>query len=587
MLYNFFGDFMFRLYKKYLKKYWPHVIFGPMFKLIEAIFELLVPLVIANIIDDGINGTFSSVEAQRNFIIGRGLLLLLFAVVGFSSTIVCQFLASRATQGFGTELRNDLFRHINTLSFKEIDGFGTSSLLTRLNSDINNVQTSVAMLIRLVIRAPFLIIGATILSFIVNPFAGLIFLVAGILLFTVIFVVMGFQVKKNKIQQAKLDTVTNITKENISGNRVIRAFNRQKYEFERFCDEAVSLKKVQYRIARLNACLNPMVFIITNVAIILVLYVSGAYFSKGNLKQGDITSLYNYLLQIQIAVMVVANLVVAFTKANASSARINQVFDTKPTILDGKFNEKLNDTPLELKNVTFSYNKDVLPALDDISFKLEKGQILGVIGGTGSGKSTLSNLINRFYDVDSGDLLLYGRNISDYKLDFIRSEISTVFQKSVLFDGTLRHNMEIGKKDIKDEEIEKALKVSQAYEFVSKLDDGYDTKIYQGGKNLSGGQRQRLAIARAVAKDSEILILDDSKSALDFKTSKALTEELKKLDKTIIEISQRASDMMHCDLVLVLDNGKCVGLGKHQDLINTCQVYREICESQDVLGGTK
>lgn len=574
---------MFRLYKNYLKKYMVYVILGPIFKLVEAIFELLVPLVIADMINEGINGNLSS-EQAKNYILSRGGLLLLFALIGLCSTIVCQFFASRASQGFGTEVRNALFKHINTLSFKEIDEFSTSSLLTRLNSDILNVQSSVAMLIRLVVRAPFLIIGATYLSYRKNVFAGTIFLICGILLFAIIFLIMFAQVKKNRISQKRLDNLTRITKENVSGNRVVRAFNRQKYEFKRFVDEAVSLKDIQVKIGRLNALLNPLVFLVTNIAIMLVLYVSGDSFKTGAIKQGDITSLYNYLIQIQVAVMVVANLVVVFTKASASSERINQVFDTTSSIVSGKETTKLTNVPFELKNVSFRYNKDSMNALSDINVVIEEGMTVGIIGGTGSGKTTFASIINRFYDIDSGEILMYGRDIKDYDLEFVRSKISNVFQKSVLFTGTIRKNMTFAKKDITDEEIYKALDVAQASEFVSKLPNKLDSDLYQGGKNLSGGQRQRLAIARAICKDSDILILDDSKSALDFKTSKMLTEEIKKINKTVIEISQRASDMMHCDLVLVLDKGQIVGSGTHETLVSTCEVYREICESQDVLG---
>ncbi len=574
---------MFRLYKNYLKKYMVYVILGPIFKLVEAIFELLVPLVIADMINEGINGNLSS-EQAKNYILSRGGLLLLFALIGLCSTIVCQFFASRASQGFGTEVRNALFKHINTLSFKEIDEFSTSSLLTRLNSDILNVQSSVAMLIRLVVRAPFLIIGATYLSYRKSVFAGTIFLICGILLFAIIFLIMFAQVKKNRISQKRLDNLTRITKENVSGNRVVRAFNRQKYEFKRFVDEAVNLKDIQVKIGRLNALLNPLVFLVTNIAIMLVLYVSGDSFKTGAIKQGDITSLYNYLIQIQVAVMVVANLVVVFTKASASSERINQVFDTTSSIVSGKETTKLTNVPFELKNVSFRYNKDSMNALSDINVVIEEGMTVGIIGGTGSGKTTFASIINRFYDIDFGEILMYGRDIKDYDLEFVRSEISNVFQKSVLFTGTIRKNMTFAKKDITDEEIYKALDVAQASEFVSKLPNKLDSDLYQGGKNLSGGQRQRLAIARAICKDSDILILDDSKSALDFKTSKMLTEEIKKINKTVIEISQRASDMMHCDLVLVLDKGQIVGSGTHESLVSTCEVYREICESQDVLG---
>ncbi len=576
---------MFRLYKKYLKKYKVKTILGPLFKFIEVIFELLVPLVISDMINNGLNSNLEKNE-QIVYIMQRGGLLVLFAVIGLSSTLVCQFFASRVSQGFGTDLRNDLFKHINTLSFKEIDEFSTSSLLTRLNSDINNLQTSVAMLIRLVIRAPFLIIGATVLSFMKNKTAGFIFLLSGILLFVFIICLMFIQVKKNKIAQNKLDTLTNITKENISGNRVVRAFNRQKYEWKRFCDEAVSLKDVQIRIGRINAFLNPCVFVITNIAIILVLYVTGLNYTVSDLKQGDITSLYNYLLQIQLAVMVVANLVVIFTKAESSATRINEVFDTKSSIVSGSETEKLNNVPFALNNVSFKYSKDALNALSNVSITITEGMSLGVIGGTGSGKTTFSNILNRFYDINEGEILVYGRDIKDYKLEFIRENIAQVFQKAVLFTGTIRDNIKVGNKDLTDDEIIEILKIAQAYEFVEKCDNGLDTMLYQGGKNLSGGQKQRLCIARALAKKSNVLILDDSKSALDFKTSALLTQSLKKINKTIIEISQRASDMANCDLVLVLDKGEVKGIGTHEELLKTCDVYKEICLSQNV-GGNK
>lgn len=575
---------MFRLYRKYLKKYKVKVILGPLFKFVEVVFELLVPLIIGNMIDKGINGTFVSQDEQVKFILSRGALLLLFAVIGLSSTLVCQFMASRVSQGVGTDIRDDLFKHINELSFKEIDDFSTSSLLTRLNSDINNVQSSVAMLIRLVIRAPFLIIGATVLSFIKNVTAGFIFLCAGILLFTIIIFLMRIQVKKNKQAQAKLDTLTNITKENISGNRVVRAFNREKYEFERYCDEGISLRDVQINIGRINALLNPMVFLITNIAIILVLYVSGINFATSNLEQGDIQSLYNYLIQIQLAVMVVANLVVVFTKARASSQRINQVFDTKSSIVDGVEDTKLNDTPFVLENVSFKYSKDALNALSNINLTIEKGMTLGVIGGTGSGKSSLANILNRFYDISEGKILFYGRDIKDYKLDFVRANISQVFQKAILFTGTIRDNVRLSNKELSDEKIIESLKIAQAYDFVESTKDKLDEVLYQGGKNLSGGQKQRLAIARALAKDSDILVLDDTKSALDFKTSANLTHALKNINKTIIEISQRASDMIHCDKVLVLDKGNLVGFGTHDELLANNAIYQEICKSQQIGG---
>ncbi len=577
---------MFKLYKKYLKKYKKHVILGPIFKLVEAIFELLVPLVIARMINDGLKNDLLTDSEKITFILKNGGLLFLFAVIGLCSTLVCQFFASRASQGFGTALRDDLYTHINSLSFKELDQFGASSLLTRMNSDINNLQQSVAMLIRLVVRAPFLVVGATILSFMLSWKAGLLFLATGILLFVIIFIIMIFTIPKNKNAQKKLDDVTNITKENLSGNRVVRAFSKQKYEFQRFVDENVSLKKILTNVGKINALLNPMTFVVTNLAIVAVLYVSGFEFTLGNLNQGNITSLYNYLLQIQLAIMVVANLVVIFTKAFSSATRINEVFDAKSSIQEGIYDTKLNDIPFIFDNVSFNYNSNSKEAIDNVSFKIEENMTVGIIGGTGSGKTTLVSLMNRFYDTTSGNIIFYGRNIKDYKTSFINEQIATVLQKAILFSGTIRDNLLWGKANASDDDITNALKNSMSYEFVSKLEDKGNTYLYQGASNLSGGQKQRLSIARALIKDSSILILDDSTSALDFNTELNLRNAIKTLNKTTIIISQRASSIMHADLILVLDAGKLVGLGKHNELINNCEVYKEICDSQD-MGGNK
>lgn len=574
---------MIKLYKKYLKKYKLHVIFGPIFKLVEAIFELLVPFVIKDIINNGINNNLLTSEEKISFILRQGGILLIFALVGLSSTLVCQFFASRASQGVGTSIRNDLYAHINTLSYKELDSFSVSSLLTRMNADINNVQQSVAMLIRLVVRAPFLVIGATILSFTISYKAGLIFIGAGLLLFVVIFGIMFYAVPNNKKAQAKLDEVTTITKENLSGNRVVRAFSKQKHEFKRFVDSNVELKDIQIRVGKINALLNPLTFIITNIAIITVLYLFGVDYKFNNLQQGDVSALYNYLLQIQLAVMVVANLVVIFTKAEASSTRINEVFATKSSMKYGEYDTILDENKtFEFDNVCFRYNENSNYAVSNISFSITKGMSVGIIGGTGSGKSTLVNLMNRFYDCNSGKILFYGRDISSYKKGFVNNKIALVPQKAVLFSGSIRKNLLWGKKDAKEEEMYLALKNSQALEFVLGMEDKLDTVLYQGGKNLSGGQKQRLSIARALVKNSDILILDDSSSALDFKTEANLRASIKSLNKTTITISQRASSIMHSDLIIVLDQGNIVGIGKHNELINSCDVYKEICDSQDL-----
>lgn len=574
---------MIKLYKKYLKKYKLHVIFGPIFKLVEAIFELLVPFVIKDIINNGINNNLLTSEEKISFILRQGGILLIFALVGLSSTLVCQFFASRASQGVGTSIRNDLYAHINTLSYKELDSFSVSNLLTRMNADINNVQQSVAMLIRLVVRAPFLVIGATILSFTISYKAGLIFIGAGLLLFVVIFGIMFYAVPNNKKAQAKLDEVTTITKENLSGNRVVRAFSKQKHEFKRFVDSNVELKDIQIRVGKINALLNPMTFIITNIAIITVLYLFGIDYKFNNLQQGDVSALYNYLLQIQLAVMVVANLVVIFTKAEASSTRINEVFATKSSMKYGEYDTILDENKaFEFDNVCFRYNENSNYAVSNISFSITKGMSVGIIGGTGSGKSTLVNLMNRFYDCNSGKILFYGRDISSYKKGFVNNKIALVPQKAVLFSGSIRKNLLWGKKDAKEEELYLALKNSQALEFVLGMEDKLDTVLYQGGKNLSGGQKQRLSIARALVKNSDILILDDSSSALDFKTEANLRASIKSLNKTTITISERASSIMHSDLIIVLDQGNIVGIGKHNELINSCDVYKEICDSQDL-----
>lgn len=575
---------MFKLYKKYLKKYKKHIILGPIFKLVEAIFELLVPLVIARIINDGLKNNSLTVEEKQIFILQNGGLLLAFAAIGLCSTLVCQFFASRASQGFGTEVRDDLYQHINTLSFKELDQFGASSLLTRMNSDINNLQQSVAMLIRLVVRAPFLVIGATILTFLLSWKAGLIFLGTGILLFFVIFMIMLYTIPRNKKAQAKLDDVTGITKENLSGNRVVRAFSKQKHEFKRFVDENVSLKNTLAKIGKINALLNPMTFIITNLAIVGILYLGGYEFQLGNLNQGNITSLYNYLLQIQLAIMVVANLVIIFTKASASATRVNEVFASQSSIIEGTETTALNATPFEFQNVSFQYSSKAKPAIDDASFTIKEGMTVGIIGGTGSGKTTLVHLMNRFYDTTKGTILFYGRDIKEYQTSFVSKRISMVMQKAILFSGSIKENLRWGKEDATEEEIEAALKNSMSYEFVDKMENKTDTILYQGGSNLSGGQKQRLSIARALVKNSPILILDDSSSALDFKTEQSLRKAIQALKKTTIIISQRASSIMHADLILVLDQGRIVGKGTHEELLSTCEVYSEICDSQDVGG---
>lgn len=568
---------MFRLYKKYLKKNIHWVIIGPIFKLLEAIFELLVPLVIKNMIDIGING-----DGGKSYLIKQGVLLLIFAATGLCSTLVCQFIASRVSQRFGTDVRNDYFKHINSLSFKELDYLSTSSIITRQTNDIFNVEKSVAMLIRLVIRSPFIVIGSTALAFVINPIMGIVFLITGILLFIIFFMIMKLTLPRNKKIQKSLDNVTTITTENFTGVRQVRAFRKEEYEVNRFNDETSKLASLQVGLGKISAFLNPLTFIVVNAAIILVMYIGMYQMKTINLSVGDIQALINYLNQILIAIIAVTNLVTIFTKAQASSVRINEVFDMKSSINDGSYEEGLDtDVAIEFKNVTFNYNIDSYPAVSNLNFKVYKGQTIGIIGGTGSGKSTIVNLINRFYDTTSGDIYLNGRNIKDYKLSYVNHNISTVLQKAVLFNGNVIDNLCYGKKNASIDEINHALKVAQA-DFISKMPDGLNARVLQGGKNLSGGQRQRLSIARAILKNSPVLVLDDSSSALDYQTDYKLRMAIKELKKTTFIISQRASSIAYADQIIVLDNGKIDAIGCHDELIEKSKLYREICISQEM-----
>lgn len=568
---------MFRLYKKYLKKNIHWVIIGPIFKLLEAIFELLVPLVIKNMIDIGING-----DGGKSYLIKQGVLLLIFAATGLCSTLVCQFIASRVSQRFGTDVRNDYFKHINSLSFKELNYLSTSSIITRQTNDIFNVEKSVAMLIRLVIRSPFIVIGSTVLAFVINPIMGIVFLITGILLFIIFFMIMKLTLPRNKKIQKSLDNVTTITTENFTGVRQVRAFRKEEYEVNRFNDETSKLASLQVGLGKISAFLNPLTFIVVNAAIILVMYIGMYQMKTINLSVGDIQALINYLNQILIAIIAVTNLVTIFTKAQASSVRINEVFDMKSSINDGSYEEGLDtDVAIEFKNVTFNYNIDSYPAVSNLNFKVYKGQTIGIIGGTGSGKSTIVNLINHFYDTTSGDVYLNGRNIKDYKLSYVNHNISTVLQKAVLFNGNVIDNLCYGKKNASIDEINHALKVAQA-DFISKMPDGLNARVLQGGKNLSGGQRQRLSIARAILKNSPVLVLDDSSSALDYQTDYKLRMAIKELKKTTFIISQRASSIAYADQIIVLDNGKIDAIGCHDELIEKSKLYREICISQEM-----
>lgn len=568
---------MFKL-KRFLKNYKLQLIIGPVCKLIEAVFELFIPLITASIIDVGVK------NGDTAYVWKMGGLMVLLGALGLCFALVCQKSASIASQGFGTQVRNAMFKHINTLSHNELDKLGTPSLITRMTNDINQLQLAVAMLIRLVIRAPFLVIGALIMAMTIDLKLSLIFFSASILIALVLYIIMSKSVPFFKKMQKKLDSVSLISRENLSGNRVIRAFGKQEEDEKRFAKSNEELAKTAVTIGRISALLNPLTYIIVQVAIIAIVWFGSVMVDNGVLMSGQIIALVNYMTQILLAMIVVANLVVLFTKASASASRVNEVFETQPSVTE-KTEEDIeinkNASVIEFKNVSFGY-ADNGYALKNISFNIERGTTVGIIGGTGSGKSTLVNLIPRFYDASEGEVLIDGVNVKEFSFRQLRENMGIVPQTATLFSGTIKDNMKWGKKDASDEEIERALKISQSYEFVSKLPEKTNRLITAGGKNLSGGQRQRLTIARALVAQPSILILDDSASALDFATDaalrKALSEETDNM--TVIMVSQRVGTVRYADKVLVLDNGELVGTGTHNELIKNCNIYREICLSQ-------
>lgn len=569
---------MFKLAKRYLGAVKQYVIIGQTSKLIEAIFEVIVPLIMAAIVDNGIKGNMG-----KGYIYKMGGVLVLLGVLGLCFALICQYLASKASQSVGTVMRNDMFRHINSLSHAELDRLGTPSLITRLTNDINQVQQAVAMFIRLVVRAPFIVIGSAIMAMSIDLKLSVIFVIIIPLVVLVLYIIMSRSIKYYKVIQKKLDRISLVTREGLSGVRVIRAFSRQDTEQKRFDEANDDYLEISLRVGRLSALLNPLTYVILNLAIAAIVWFGGVRVNIGQLTQGEVIAFVNYMTQISLALVVVANLVVLFTKAAASSARINEVLEIEPSIKNGtEQNGAGSENAVEFSHVFFSYNNSGEYALEDIDFTAKKGQTIGVIGGTGSGKSTLASLIPRFYDISKGELKIDGTNAADYDTTALRQRIGVVPQKAVLFSGTIAENMRWGKRDATDEEIWKALETAQAKEFVEKMPDGLNTHIAQGGKNLSGGQKQRLTIARALVSQPNILILDDSASALDFATDAALRKAIAQntTGMTTFIISQRANSIMQADKIIVLDDGKQVGLGTHKELLENCDVYREICYSQ-------
>lgn len=569
---------MFRLAKRYLTAFKKEVMIGQTAKLIEAVFEVLVPLIMANIIDKGING-----GEGKPYIYKMGGLLVLLGILGLGFALICQYLASKASQGVGTVMRNDMFRHINSLSHAELDRIGTPSLVTRLTNDINQVQTAVAMYIRLVVRAPFIVIGSAIMAISVDRKLSLVFLVVIPLVVLILYLVMSRSIKYYKVIQKKLDRISLVTREGLSGVRVIRAFSRQDTEQHRFDEANDEYLRISLNVGKLSALLNPLTYAVLNLAIAAIVWFGGFRVQIGGLTQGEVIAFVNYMTQISLALVVVANLVVLFTKAAASASRINEILDIEPSVKNGEYSgEGEVSTAVKFDNVSFSYNKNGENALENISFTAEKGETIGIIGGTGSGKSTLVNLIPRFYDCTEGTIEIDGVKIADYDTKSLRGRIGTVPQKAVLFSGTIAENMRWGKPDATEEEIRSALDIAQASEFVNKLENGLETHISQGGKNLSGGQKQRMTIARALVSKPEILILDDSASALDFATDAALRKAIAQSTNkmTVFIVSQRANSIRYADKIIVLDDGRQAGMGTHKELLESCDVYREICYSQ-------
>ena len=564
---------------KYLKEYKKECICAPLFKLLEASFELIVPLVMAAIIDNGITAS------DKPYIWKMGGVLVLLAAVGLVSSVTAQYFAAKAAVGFSTKLRHILFEKIESLSFSKMDTVGTSTLITRMTSDINQVQSGVNLVLRLFLRSPFIVFGAMAMAFTVNVRAAMVFVITIPLLSIVVFSVMAASLPLYKKVQSSLDTVLSHTRENLEGTRVIRAFNKQNDEIDSFNRDNELLANMQQVVGRISALTNPLTFIIINIATIAVIVSGGKQVYAGILTQGEVVALVNYMSQILVELIKLANLIVQVTKAVACGNRIADVLSI-PSKLPEK-NPKLigakDGAPeVEFDHVCMTYEGAADETLTDISFTVQKGQTIGIIGGTGSGKSSLVNLIPRFYDATKGTIRIQGNDINDYDAVQLRDKIGVVMQKAVLFAGTIADNLRWGKNDATEEEMWKALDIAQATEVVKGKEGGLDYMIEQGGKNLSGGQKQRLTIARAVVKDPDILILDDSASALDFATDASLRAALKGMhgDKTIFIVSQRTSSIQFADNIIVLDDGQMVGFGTHEKLLETCETYKEIYDSQ-------
>lgn len=564
---------------KYLKDYKKECVLSPLFKLLEATFELFVPLVMAAVIDKGIG------HADKPYIVKMCLVLIALGIIGLVCSITAQFFAAKAAVGFATKLRHALFGHIQSLSFSEIDTLGTSTLITRMTSDVNQVQNGVNLVLRLLLRSPFVVVGAMVMAFTIDVKAALIFVVAIPLLCIVVFAIMFVSIPLYKKVQAGLDRVLLGTRENLTGVRVIRAFNKEKNEVERFNESNAALTKIQMYVGRISALMNPITYIIINGGIVALIYVGAIRVDSGAISQGQVVALVNYMSQILVEVVKVANLIISCTKALASANRIESIFDVKASVCDKTevmLGDNSSEYAVEFNNVYLKYKDAGEDALSNIDFKVKRGETVGIIGGTGCGKSSIVNLIPRFYDATGGEVKVNGVNVKDQPVEKLRDIVGMVMQKAVLFKGTIRDNMKWGNENATDAEIYDALDISQSREFVEQKPDKLDEMIEQGGKNLSGGQKQRLTIARALVKKPQILILDDSASALDFATDAKLRKAIASMEgkMTVFIVSQRTSSIQHADKIVVLDDGQIVMIGTHEELLEKCEEYREIHYSQ-------
>ena len=563
----------------YLKDYKKESILAPLFKMLEALFELFVPIVMAKVIDVGIP------LGDKNYIIRMCLVMILLGIIGLACSITAQYFSAKAASGFATKLRHSLFEHIQSLSFTEMDTIGTSTLITRMTSDINQVQNGVNMFLRLFMRSPFIVFGAMVMAFTIDVKAALIFVVAIPVLSVVVFGIMYASIPLYKKVQSRLDTVLGITRENLTGVRVIRAFHKEENETEKFEDANNSLASLQIFVGKISALMNPMTYVIVNLAIAALVWTGGTQVNTGIITQGEVVALINYMSQVLVELIKLANLIVLINKAIACGNRVQSVFEIKSS-MDETENpvspDKKTDYAVEFNHVCLRYGKSDVDSLTDIDFNVKRGETIGIIGGTGSGKSSVVNMIPRFYDACEGEVLVDGINVKDYAINDLRQKIGIVMQKAVLFKGTIRDNLLWGNETASEEDIYEALKVSQALEVVEGKQNGLDSEVSQGGKNFSGGQKQRLTIARALVRKPEILILDDSASALDYATDAALRKAIREMDNspTVFIVSQRASSIQYADKIIVLDDGKIAGIGTHQELIDNCGVYQEIYYSQ-------